>query len=82
MKDQITVTTIGTQYDEDHIVCITEEAREVLMDALYAEINSLKDSVKHWKELEWSSEVAKHRDKLRVAERLVIELDDMKVCEQ
>ena len=81
MRDQITVTTVGTQYDEDHVVCITEEARDILLDSLYAEINGLKDSIKLWKDENYASLMADTKDKLRVAERLVIELQDMKGCD-
>ena len=87
MKDQITVTTVGTQYDEDHIVCITEEAKDLLTDALYAENNDHKNVIetgtadRFWV-IKDDDQFAKEREKLRLAEGLVVQLDDMKVCDR
>jgi len=81
LKEFITVTTIGTQYDEDHVVCITEMARDILLDSLYAEINSMRTSIKAFDTPKDAWMVEDDKEKIGIAERLVVQLQDMKVCD-
>lgn len=86
MKEHIKVTHIGTQYDPEEVVCITEEAKELLTNALYGEINDLKNVIetgtadRFWV-VEDDDPFARERGKLKLAERLMVQLDNMKVCE-
>jgi hypothetical protein len=61
-------------------VCITEDARDVLQDALYAERNELEGNVKMWQEDGDPEMIREHKDKLKVCEALIAQLNDMEVC--
>lgn len=79
MKEHIKVTDIGTQYDSERVVCITDEARSLLLDALHAEMNSIMDAARLGMELGGNDLIAEEKRKLQVAECLVVQIDDMKV---
>lgn len=83
MKDQIKVTTVGTQYDEEHVVCITEDARDLLLNFLHAEIEELQDTLRHRGEVfpsKWPLKVYRAKGKIKIVNALVAQLDDMETC--
>ena len=78
----LTVARIGTQYDPEEVVCITEDAKEVLEGALATEINELREDVRfHEEDADDPEYLEEAEEKLKVANQLYYQVMDMKVCD-
>jgi len=79
-EPHIKVERTGTQYDEDHIVCIDRESQIILDAILREEVRNLEDMVEQWKELDEREKHAKAKRALDVTHELLVEVNHLPIC--
>jgi len=80
--EHIIVARIGTQYDPSEVVCITEEARDILEVALAVEIKDIQKSLDYWRADKENPEYVDEAEaKLKVAHSLHYQVINMQGCD-
>ena len=81
MSDKhIMVTTVGTQYDEDHVVCMTKEAKSLLLDVLTTSSSILQAFYNKAVDVSEASVVEHYKRELDLSDVLADEIRNLPVC--